>query len=598
MKAINLAVVALALLLAVPGLADNVPACRDAGHPCEGNQSCCEGLVCVASGPGSAKRCAPCPDGQIGCASACIPACEATDQCHQAGECDPTTGTCTTPAVEDGTPCDDGNACTQTDTCQGGSCGGSNPVACSASDQCHEAGECDPNTGICSDPAKPDGAACDADGDACTAGDSCQDGECAAGSPPDCEVCNACSGGDCQPVDSDSGCATVCCNGSCCGAGEECVDNACQSTCLEAQDPCQVNSQCCQTPPTSCAPANPNCYATGTDPFNQCCHDTNESCGNDCDCCALQLCEDGTCCKVAGGSCSSESECCDGIGDQTCFNGRCCVLEGHTCEGPDDCCAGMCGPDGFCQGCLGLQQACEADDNQCCQDQEATSCDEIGFGSEPSCCRPPGGACNENDDCCRGGTCCNGQCCDVDNECVDNACQGICRQHGERCLGAQCCDGLECRYRLLGEEPLCRDATCSEALEMCDKGGTTVGRQCCEGDESCQSAGLFQHCCSSLGGECHDLGRFFPGGDCCGDLVCNGVNQCAPCRKAGETCQAKFADGSFSNCCNTAFADHPLVCFQGHCAVCPESGEACVDFGSGPTCCNGLIPPCNNGICR
>jgi hypothetical protein len=34
------------------------PACRTGGHPCEGNQDCCEGLVCRVTGPGNAKRCA------------------------------------------------------------------------------------------------------------------------------------------------------------------------------------------------------------------------------------------------------------------------------------------------------------------------------------------------------------------------------------------------------------------------------------------------------------------------------------------------------------------------------------------------------------
>ena len=34
------------------------PGCRRAGHPCEGNQECCPGLVCVeAAGPGQAARC-------------------------------------------------------------------------------------------------------------------------------------------------------------------------------------------------------------------------------------------------------------------------------------------------------------------------------------------------------------------------------------------------------------------------------------------------------------------------------------------------------------------------------------------------------------
>jgi hypothetical protein len=165
MRTKHLAVAALVLLLAYPGLAYGAPACRNAGHPCEGNQRCCDDLVCAVTGPGAAKRCTPCPTGQIACAGACIPACRASDQCHVAGVCDPTTGQCTNPSVGDGTTCEDGDACTRTDTCRGGSCDGGDPVVCSASDQCHEAGVCDPYTGQCSDPAKPDGSTCDADGD-------------------------------------------------------------------------------------------------------------------------------------------------------------------------------------------------------------------------------------------------------------------------------------------------------------------------------------------------------------------------------------------------------------------------------------------------
>ncbi len=32
--------------------------CRREGHPCEGNQVCCPGLVCRVTGPGNAQRCA------------------------------------------------------------------------------------------------------------------------------------------------------------------------------------------------------------------------------------------------------------------------------------------------------------------------------------------------------------------------------------------------------------------------------------------------------------------------------------------------------------------------------------------------------------
>src|SRR5205823_12085381 len=80
--------------------------------------------------------------------------CAAADQCHEAATCDPTTGLCSSPAKPDGAACNDGNACTQTDTCQGGVCTGTNPVTCAAADQCHDAGTCHPATGRCSSPAK------------------------------------------------------------------------------------------------------------------------------------------------------------------------------------------------------------------------------------------------------------------------------------------------------------------------------------------------------------------------------------------------------------------------------------------------------------
>lgn len=84
----------------------------------------------------------------------------------------------------DGTPCDDGNACTQTDQYQNGVCVGFNPKSCTASDQCHLAGACNASTGLCSNPAKSDGAACN-DGNACTA-DTCQSGTCTGKTPTTC----------------------------------------------------------------------------------------------------------------------------------------------------------------------------------------------------------------------------------------------------------------------------------------------------------------------------------------------------------------------------------------------------------------------------
>lgn len=128
----------------------------------------------------------------------------------------------------DGMKCDDHDACTQTDTCQAGVCVGSSPVVCTALDPCHEAGKCDADTGLCSNPESPDGKLCDdGNGGEMCGKDTCQAGVCtssgiAAWSGPDefitpssktwltlqcaadgesCmsagECCNGCNGGVC-----------------------------------------------------------------------------------------------------------------------------------------------------------------------------------------------------------------------------------------------------------------------------------------------------------------------------------------------------------------------------------------------------------------
>ena len=103
--------------------------------------------------------------------------CTAIDQCHEAGTCDPATGVCSNPPKPDRAACDDGNACTRVDYCEAAVCIGTSPVSCTAIDQCHEAGTCDPATGVCSKPQKPNGTACN-DGNACTLNDVCQAGVC------------------------------------------------------------------------------------------------------------------------------------------------------------------------------------------------------------------------------------------------------------------------------------------------------------------------------------------------------------------------------------------------------------------------------------
>ena len=49
-------------------------------------------------------------------------------------------GACGFVPANEGGACNDGNACSQVDTCRAGVCIGSNPVLCTALDQCHIAG--------------------------------------------------------------------------------------------------------------------------------------------------------------------------------------------------------------------------------------------------------------------------------------------------------------------------------------------------------------------------------------------------------------------------------------------------------------------------
>jgi hypothetical protein len=111
--------------------------------------------------------------------------CTPLDQCHEAGTCDTGTGLCSNPPSLNTKPCDDSDACTQTDLCDGaGACVGGNPVVCTPLDDCHVAGTCDTGTGLCSDPAASDGTGCD-DGNTCTLTDTCFGGSCV-GDPMTC----------------------------------------------------------------------------------------------------------------------------------------------------------------------------------------------------------------------------------------------------------------------------------------------------------------------------------------------------------------------------------------------------------------------------
>jgi RHS repeat-associated protein len=156
--------------------------------------------------------------------------CTASDQCHVAGTCDVNTGVCSNPPKADGSVCTDGNACTQSDTCQSGACVGSDPVVCVAQDQCHDPGACNTGTGLCSTPAKANGSPCN-DDNACTQTDTCQSGTCTGSNPVTCTASDSCHDvGTCAPLSGQCSnpakpAGTPCGGSATCTASGQCVSN-------------------------------------------------------------------------------------------------------------------------------------------------------------------------------------------------------------------------------------------------------------------------------------------------------------------------------------------------------------------------------------
>ncbi|MBY0280139.1 hypothetical protein K2Z84_32805 [Candidatus Binatia bacterium] len=187
------------------GFATSATVCRPANGACDLAETCTgTGPACPADGvKPSGTQCraaagacdvaescngasAACPnDGFVAAATTCR---AATGQCDVAEVCTGLGAACPSDTVKpNGSSCSDGDLCT-TDSCQAGSCVAGPPVQCTALDQCHLPGACNPSTGQCSNPNAPDGTQC-SDGDACSAGDQCEAGLCT-GTTALCEMCH------------------------------------------------------------------------------------------------------------------------------------------------------------------------------------------------------------------------------------------------------------------------------------------------------------------------------------------------------------------------------------------------------------------------
>ena len=136
----------------------------------------------------------------------------------------------------DGDPCDaDGTVCTVNDSCKAGVCVAGGKKDCDDKNPCTQ-DSCDLAKG-CTQVAD-DGKPCDADGTACTAGDTCQGGGCKAGNLTVCDDGNPCTTDTCA-----AGCQHVNNTLPCADDGNPCTSDACVGG--SCGHPAKVNGDPC-----------------------------------------------------------------------------------------------------------------------------------------------------------------------------------------------------------------------------------------------------------------------------------------------------------------------------------------------------------------
>jgi len=333
-------------------------ACRDTtGNDC-GTCKVCDTGNCVDKDPGaactggrcalSATCCSSCIDSTGACLSSTSEHCglggAACTDCGQCGTC--TGGSCQ-PTTGGG--CDDGNPCTEDDTCANGTCAGT-AVPTDDGNDC-TTDSCDPMGGITHTNVMP-GTRCD-DGASCTMNEECNDhdGDGDMGTPFTCLDMTSIDCADGNPCTSDTPpCMGTTCphtpemNGTPCANDLRCVFNkACQDgACTGEARNCNDDNPCTTD---SCDEMDgPN-----VDPVTGCKHEprsTSTTCDDANPCTESDHCtSDGSCAGTVK-ECTALDEC-HGIGSCDPGTGECTdprLQDGTACEN-----TGLCA-DGECQG--------------------------------------------------------------------------------------------------------------------------------------------------------------------------------------------------------------------------------------------------------
>ena len=227
-----------------------------AGTPCD------DGLYCTTS--------AAC-DGAFNCASGDHVTCAPPENPCTIAACSEAAQGCVETARPNGIQCGSVDACSG-NFCLTGECVSRTLVICPPpADSCHGPGICDPDSGTCSNPALDDGTSC-SNGDLCVSGEQCLSGVCQGGRYKDCPRSSSevivCLSGECVvtsckapysncggdlsngcPIDTNSDRANCGACGNACGTNEACCSGQCVD--LTSPDHCGAcDALPCEEPPS------------------------------------------------------------------------------------------------------------------------------------------------------------------------------------------------------------------------------------------------------------------------------------------------------------------------------------------------------------
>ncbi len=617
--------------------------------PCTDDSPCTDDTCHPAAGCLHTPIAAPCNDGSActtddhcvngACTGGTAISCDDGNPCT-ADSCDAATGC---KHVASATPCDDGNACTTGDTCFNGSCTGGPPVDCNDGNACTD-DACNPLTG-CTHTSN--NTPC-SDGNKCTTDDHCAGGQCVGGGTLQCDDGNACTADSCDPasgcqhVAKDGACndgddctvGDICHNGQCtggpqanCDDGNPCTDDSCLPSvgCVNLPNflPCNDGNACTDGdicyqgnclggPPLFCDDGNPctddSCHiAVGCIfvPNNQPCDD-GDKCTNG-DSCRLGSCSPGVALDCDDGNVCTDDSCDSTKGCQHTPNALPCE-DGSACTVGDTCAAGFClsgmlvtcNDNNFCTNDLcDPQKGCQYTPNDWpCDDGNACTSNDHCYGGV--CVGVPAFNCDDNNPCtidsCDFGTGCthsnfpgacdDGNACTLDDRCNNGQCEGgapVTCDDANPCTTDTCDPATGCVFS--PNNLPCDDGNACTVQDTC-AGGACVGgvpASCDDGnpctDDTCDSSGGCAH--ANNAAACDD------GNACTANDVCS-----------GGTCQGGPApDCNDGNPCTNNWCDVSLGCQSAPNSAPCNDGNACTvgDACANGACISGAPANCDDG---